>query len=108
MMTRRMDMGEAPENSADLPPNLRFLKALVTVLTATMILGLLAMVAIFVIRLRPAPPPVLPLPDEIALPAGEVAQSVSWGSDFYVVVTESRKVLVFDLQGSEIGAIDLK
>lgn len=101
-------MEDAPEKEAGLPPNLRYLKALVTILTATMIFGLLAMVAIFVIRLRPLPPPTVPLPDEITLPAGETAKSVAWGRDFFVVVTESGKVLVLETDGTLIREVDLR
>ena len=57
-------MNDAPE--PDLPANLRFLRVLVTVLTATMILGLITIVALLVIRF--SQPPRLSLPDEIALP----------------------------------------
>ena len=93
-------MGEAPIEPGPLPPDLRFLKTLVTVLTATMIFGLLAMVAIFVIRLRPAIAPVLPMPDEIALPAGVTAVSVSYGPGFFAVVTDDRRILIFGSDGA--------
>jgi len=93
-------MPSDPEETGPLPPDLRFLKALVTVLTGVMILGLLTMVAIFVIRLGPAERPVPPLPDQIALPEGVRAISVTWGPNFYAVVTDDRRILVFDVDGT--------
>lgn len=100
-----------PEGEGPLPPHLRFLKNLVTVLTATMILGLLTLIALFVIRLGPgagptATPP--PLPDEIVLPEGAVALSVAWGSDHYVVVTEDNRVLIFDADGGLIRTVEIE
>ncbi|MGR3804221.1 DUF6476 family protein [Marinibacterium profundimaris] len=76
------------------PANLRFLRRLVTVLTTVMIGGLVIVVGLLVIRYqRPAP---LPLPDEIALPEGTAVQAVTYGPDFYLVVTQGREVLVYD------------
>lgn len=66
---------------------------------AVMILGLLTMVAIFVIRLGPATTAAPPLPDKISLPDGAQALSVTWGPDFYAVVTTDRRILVFDKSG---------
>ena len=65
-----------------------------TVLTAVMIGGLVIVVGLLVIRYqRPAP---LPLPDEIALPAGATVQAVTYGPDFYLVVTGDRQLMIFD------------
>jgi len=103
-------MASDPEETGPLPPDLRFLKGLVTVLTAVMILGLLTMVGIFVIRLGPgttAPTPV-PLPEKIALPDGVRAISVTWGPDFYAVVTDDRRILVFDRGGAMVKTVEIE
>jgi hypothetical protein len=68
------------------PRRLRQLRWLVTALTVTLIAGVIAIVALLVIRLgafgrAPA------LPAEIALPAGESARAVTLGSDWVAVVT---------------------
>ena len=68
---------------------------LVTVLTATMILGLITIVALFVIRF--SQPPRLALPDEIALPEGASATAFTRGRDWYAVVTEDDRILIYDI-----------
>ena len=76
------------------PANLRFLRILVTVLTAVMIGGLVLVVGLLVIRYqRPTP---LPLPDAIALPDDATAQSVTYGPGYYAVITDAGQLLVFD------------
>jgi hypothetical protein len=68
------------------PPRLRRLRRLVTLLTATLIVGVIATVGLLVIRLSAlAPAPALP--PEIALPAGEQARAVTLGEGWLAVVT---------------------
>ena len=92
-------MAHDPNSEDGLPPNLRFLKTLVTVLTATMIIGLVTIIVLFVIRLGPGTATQVPLPDTISLPEGTQALSVAWGSDHYVVVTADQKVLIYNANG---------
>lgn len=56
----------------ELPPGLRFLRQLVTVLTVVMIVGVVLIAALLVIRLNQ---PTLAIPDQIILPAGTIAVS---------------------------------
>ena len=75
------------------PANLRFLRRLVTVLTAVMIAGLLVIIALFVTRLnRPA----LILPETISLPEGVTARAYTQTSDWYAIVTTNDEILIFD------------
>lgn len=76
------------------PANLRFLRRLVTVLTATMILGVLVIVALLVIRLQQHHP--LPLPEQISLPTGAAALAITEGHDWFGVVTSDQHFLIFD------------
>ncbi len=101
-------MSYDPDAEGPLPPSLRFLKTLVTVLTATMILGLLTMIVLFVIRLGPGSATVVPLPDTIVLPEGAKALSVAWGSDHYVVVTADKRVLIFDADGQLTKTVEIE
>jgi len=78
--------------------HLRVLRILVTVLTVTMILGFLTIVALFVIRLAPAPA-ALTLPNEIELPEGARAIAFTQGSDWYAVVTDDDEILIYDRSG---------
>jgi hypothetical protein len=68
------------------PRRLRQLRWLVTALTATLIVGVITIVALLVIRLGVAGQAV-PLPETVALPAGESARAVTLGSDWIAVVT---------------------
>lgn len=80
-----------------MPPELRFLKTLVTVLTATMILGLITIVALLVIRLNaPAPAPLLPA--SISLPGGAKAEAVTMGKGWVAVVTDRGQILIYDAE----------
>lgn len=90
------DMNDAPAASTGpLPPELRFLKTLVTVLMVTMILGLITIVALLVIRLNaPAPAPLLPA--KIALPDGARAEAVTMGKGWVAVVTDRGQILIYD------------
>ena len=87
------------------PGNLRFLKVLVTILTATMILGLLTIIVLIVIRVpnvvRVIDDP-LPIPDVIALPEGIEAASFAMGHDWIAVVSKDDEILIFD---KDTGAI---
>ena len=76
---------------------MRFLKILVTTLTATMIAGLLVIIALFVIRFR-APSP-LELPGALTLPAGAAAVAVTTTADRVLVVTDQDTLLVFTPDG---------
>ena len=66
---------------------------LVTVLTATMIIGVITVVALLVIRLNG---PELSLPDQIQLPDGASAVAVTQGRGWYAIVTDDDRILVFD------------
>ena len=87
----RLDDIEPPEE----PANLAFLRRLVTVLTVIMIGGVVTVVALLVIRLNAGPTP-LPLPDTITLPDGATATTFTVGSDWYGVVTQDNRILIYD------------
>lgn len=75
------------------PGNLRFLRLLVTILTGTMIAGLLAIIALLVIRFPTAAPA---LPDAITLPDGARAEAFTVTARWYAVVTTDDRILIFD------------
>ncbi len=90
-------MTGTPEEDT-LPPSLRFLKHLVTALTLTMIVGVIAIVALLVTRLPqlgggPVVPPAL------SLPAGAEAAAVTMGSGWIAVVTRDDRILIFGANG---------
>jgi len=89
----------------ELPSGLRFLRQLVTVLTMVMIVGVVLIPALLVIRLNQ---PALAIPDRITLPSGIVAVSYTQTQDWYAVVTDQNKILIFDLDGQLTQEVDLK
>jgi hypothetical protein len=95
-----------PSELTPEPTNLRFLRRLVTVLTATMIGGLFIIIALFVIRFSDRP---APLPDEITLPDGATASAFTQGDGWYAVVTQQNTILIFDRgSGALRQSIDIK
>lgn len=84
------------------PATLKFLARLVTVLTATMIIGVLVITGLLVTRLQRSGTPAPALPDQIALPDGATARAVTWGGDWYAVVTDDDRILIFDRASGEI------
>jgi hypothetical protein len=97
------DTNEAPnEAGAGTPPELRFLKVLVTVLAGTMILGLITIITLIVIRFPSALSPRPALPESVTLPDGAVARAVTFGSGWVAVVTGADEILILD---AETGAL---
>lgn len=77
---------------------MRFLRRLVTVLTAVMICGVLVVIGLLVTRLNRDTPI---LPDQIILPQGAQARAFTQGPDWYAIVTDKNEILIFDrLTGS--------
>lgn len=66
---------------------------MVTVLTATMIGGLLLIISLIVIRFNDHPPE---LPANIELPGGAKPISFTQGPDWFAIVTDSDEILIFD------------
>ena len=82
---------------------LRYLKGLVTVLTATMILGLLTILTLLVIRLQ-APLPA-GLPEAIRLPDGTRPVAFTQGDGWVAVVTRDDRILIYDQRGRMIQEV---
>jgi uncharacterized protein YqhQ len=89
----------------ELPPGLRFLRQLVTVLTVVMIVGVVLIAALLVIRLNQT---ALAIPDQITLPPRTTAISYTQTQDWFAVVTDENKILIFDLNGQLIQEVDVK
>jgi len=94
-------MASQPEATANPPEpaNLQFLRRLVTTLTATMILGLIAIFAVLVIRLQTTSPM---FPEISALPAGTEVISISRTRDELVVIDQARNIYIVSLDGKTI------
>jgi Flp pilus assembly protein protease CpaA len=76
------------------------LKALVIVLTLTMIGGVITVVALIVTRMPTAFQARPSVPDALQMPAGAVAQAVTFGTGWIGVVTTDGRMLVFSADGT--------
>ncbi len=102
--TEKADMDDDTPLRPEDARTLRFLKLLVTALTATMIVGMGVLVVLFATRFPASTPTTGPidtapdprLPDSIALPPGETARAITLGGDWIAVVTENDEILVLD------------
>jgi hypothetical protein len=92
-------MDQAPEETG-LPPGLRFLKALVILLTLTMIVGVITVVAVIVTRMPQVIRSGPQIPAEIALPDGTKAQAITFGTGWTAVVTQDDRILIFGSDGA--------
>ena len=84
----------------DIPPprdpGLILLKWLVIALTATMLVGMVVLVTLFIVRFPRAS---APAPTTVDLPDGLEAQAFTRGRDWIAIVTESDEILIYDLDG---------
>lgn len=80
--------------------HLKYLKWLVTILTVTMIGGVLTVVGLLVMQFGAMN--AIPLPDEIELPDGSKAVAFTQGDDWFAVVTEADEILIFSRATGQI------
>lgn len=89
-----MSQSPLPPDDAP-PPDLRFIRRLVVVLTSVMIVGLILILGLLVTRLVRVPVP-FALPDGITLPEGVRASAVTLSAARVLVLTTGDEVLVYD------------
>ncbi|MDU8945407.1 DUF6476 family protein [Ovoidimarina sediminis] len=99
-------MDEDPPLAPGDARTIGFLKTLVTVLTVTMIAGVLAIIVLLVIRLQ-APAPLPALPEAIVLPEGARPAALTFAEGWVAVATEGGRLLVYARDGKLLGEIDL-
>lgn len=85
--------GEKTGDNLPEPPQLRFLRLLVTVLTGVMIAGIVLILGLIWHRYSNAR---APLPEVITLPDGATATAYTQGPDWYAVVTGDNQILIFN------------
>lgn len=73
---------------------------LVTILTGTMIAGLLVIIALIVIRFSNRGE--IGLPDQIILPQGATAVAFTQGPDWYAVVTDTDLILIYSRENGKL------
>ncbi len=86
------------------PKQLRNLRILVTVLTASMIIGITAIMFMIGFKITQPSTPELALPDVIELPDGETAQAITQGLDWIGIVTiddeGQERIHIMDIDGT--------
>lgn len=82
-----------------------------TVLTATMILGLVTIIGLFVTKFMGATAPTPVLPAEISLPAGEKAQAFTKGRNWLAVVTVDEsgqeRIHILNIDGTSRQIVEI-
>ena len=77
-----------------------------TVLTVTMIAGVLTIIVLLVIRLQ-SPAPLPALPDTITLPEGATPAALTFADGWIAITTEDGRLMVYDRAGTLLGDIPL-
>lgn len=85
------------DENPGLPPDLRFLKALVTILTGVMIVGLITVVVLLVTRL---PGAAVTLPEELQVPDGAQIVAVTQSPSYWLATTTDDRLLIFAPDGT--------
>jgi hypothetical protein len=87
-------MDDHPQMQPVDPAMVKYLRVLVTALSATMIIGFIIITALFVTRFTRAADVTLPV--SITLPDGTAPAAFTQGGDWYAVVTSGDDILIFD------------
>ena len=101
-----MDKDDQPPNADfQLPRNLRFLQRLVTLLTVSMILGILTIAALLAFKLRSEN---IDFPQTLTLPKGTKPIAYTQTKDWYSVITDTNEILIYKNDGTLIKSITVQ
>ncbi|SEL02251.1 DUF6476 family protein [Roseovarius nanhaiticus] len=93
-------MDEDPQMQPVDPALVRYLRVLVTVLTATMIIGFIVIVALFVTRFGARTD--LTLPEAITVPEGAAPVAFTQSAGWFAIVTDADEILIYDRASGEL------
>ena len=93
---------QPPNGDFQLPRNLRFLQRLVTLLTVSMIAGILIIAALLAFKLRSEN---INFPQTMILPDGTKPIAFTQTKDWYSVITDTNEILIFKNNGTLIQSI---
>ena len=101
-----MDNDNQPPNADfQLPQNLRFLQRLVTILTVSMIAGILIIAALLAFKLRSEN---LFFPEKLTLPDGIKPIAFTQTKDWYAIISDANEVLIYKNDGTLINSITVQ
>jgi hypothetical protein len=101
-----MDKDDQPPNAnIQLPRNLRFLQRLVTLLTLSMIVGILTIAALLGFKLRSEN---INFPQTLTLPDATKPIAFTQTKDWYSIITEANEILIYKNDGTLIKSIKIQ
>ena len=96
---------QPPNANIQLPRNLRFLQRLVTLLTVSMILGILTIAALLAFKLRSEN---INFPQTLTLPDGTKPIAFTQTKDWYSIISETNEILIYKNDGTLIKSITVQ
>ena len=93
---------QTPDGDFQLPRNLRFLQRLVTLLTVSMIGGILIIAALLAFKLRSES---INFPRTLILPDGTKPIAFTQTKNWYSVITDADQILIYKNDGTLIRSI---
>ena len=96
---------QPPNGDFQLPRNLRFLQRLVTLLTVSMIVGILTIAALLAFKLRSKN---INFPQTLTLPDGTKPMAFTQTKDWYSIITEANEILIYKNDGTLIRSITVQ
>ena len=101
-----MDKDDQPPNAnIQLPRNLRFLQRLVTLLTVSMIVGILTIAALLAFKLHSEN---IDFPQTVTLPDGTKPIAFTRTKDWYSIISETNEILIYKNDGTLIKSITVQ
>ena len=96
---------QPPNGDFQLPRNLRFLQRLVTLLTVSMIVGILTIAALLAFKLHYKN---INFPQTLTLPDGTKPIAFTQTKDWYSVITDKNEILIYKNDGTLIRTITVQ
>lgn len=78
------------------------------ILTFTLIIGVITMVAVFVTRMPKASAPLPTLPDAVTLPDGANPRAITFGEGWLAVATTDNRLLIFAPDGTLLQEVQIE
>ena len=91
-----------PQAEIIIPPSIKLLKLLVTVLACVMIIGFIIIVSLFVLNFQKSH---FPIPVTLELQNGVKPIAYTQTKDWYAIVTDEHEILIYDNSGNRIQKI---
>ena len=91
-----------PQEKIIIPPSIKLLKLLVTVLACVMIIGFIIIVSLFVLNFQKSH---VPIPVTLELQNGVKPIAYTQTKDWYAIVTDEHEILIYDNSGNRIQKI---